>query len=369
VIGGGVAGGLLAHCAHRHGLSVTQFDAADPSRASANQAALVMPRLDNDDTPLARFYRTAFAHAVQLYERLGACWWPCGVTLRARDRTQAARYRVLADAQALPKDGWMEFRDGDLWFARAGVVSPEKLLTHLHRDTVQRAERIGSIRHDGGQWQLATLAGSELGGFDAVVLAGGMAGAELHPMLENALTARLGQVEWSSTLHLSHAVADGHYVAPLPGGGIIFGATHDPWKAGSSVQPSGDARLRNLEALRQLAPAIGTEIEENELHSEAGVRATTPDRHPMAGPLGDVNSLSRWAASLAKGQMPAGQCPALQPGLFTLTGLGSRGFVTAPLLAEAVIADMLDLPSPLEEEARQALHPARFVYRAIKRGK
>ena len=40
---------------------------------------------------------------------------------------------------------------------------------------------------------------------------------------------------------------------------------------------------------------------------------------------------------------------------WALTGLGSRGFTFAPLLAEALVAELLNEPSPLE----RALH-ARF---------
>jgi tRNA 5-methylaminomethyl-2-thiouridine biosynthesis bifunctional protein len=58
------------------------------------------------------------------------------------------------------------------------------------------------------------------------------------------------------------------------------------------------------------------------LSGRAAVRAATFDRMPAAGPAGP-------------------------PGLYILGGLGSRGFTTAPLLAEHIAATVLSAPSPL----------------------
>ena len=65
------------------------------------------------------------------------------------------------------------------------------------------------------------------------------------------------------------------------------------------------------------------------------MRATTPDRLPIAG--------------------------ALAPGLLVLTGLGSRGFCAAPLLAEHVAALALGAPSPLPAALAARIDPQRFV--------
>ena len=48
-------------------------------------------------------------------------------------------------------------------------------------------------------------------------------------------------------------------------------------------------------------------------------------------------------------------------------GFGARGFAHAPLLAEALASDLCGEPSPLERAGREALHPARFAWRALKK--
>jgi tRNA 5-methylaminomethyl-2-thiouridine biosynthesis bifunctional protein len=77
---------------------------------------------------------------------------------------------------------------------------------------------------------------------------------------------------------------------------------------------------------------------QNHWGGRQSVRATTPDRQPMAGELGK--------------------------GLYILGGLGSRGMVTAPILAEALAADMCGEASPLDTGMRRAVDPFRFSRRA-----
>jgi tRNA 5-methylaminomethyl-2-thiouridine biosynthesis bifunctional protein len=70
-----------------------------------------------------------------------------------------------------------------------------------------------------------------------------------------------------------------------------------------------------------------------DLSGRAGIRAATADRMPLAGALGE--------------------------GLYVLGGLGSRGFVTAPLLGEHIAAQVCGAPSPLPAEASRIVHPLR----------
>jgi tRNA 5-methylaminomethyl-2-thiouridine biosynthesis bifunctional protein len=57
----------------------------------------------------------------------------------------------------------------------------------------------------------------------------------------------------------------------------------------------------------------------------------------------------------------------MTPRIHILTGLGGRGLVTAPLAAQHVIAGVMGLASPLDVEIAQALHPARFFIRDLRR--
>ncbi|MBV9509684.1 MAG: hypothetical protein JO303_05315, partial [Caulobacteraceae bacterium] len=54
-------------------------------------------------------------------------------------------------------------------------------------------------------------------------------------------------------------------------------------------------------------------------------------------------------------------------GLYILSGLGSRGFCTAPLLAEHVAALIAGAPSPLPVPLQAMVDPARFRRRRERR--
>ena len=76
----------------------------------------------------------------------------------------------------------------------------------------------------------------------------------------------------------------------------------------------------------------------------AGVRAACPDFLPLAGAIEG------------------------RAGLYALSGLGSRGFCAAPLLAEHVAAMALGAPSPLPQGLAAIVAPGRFQARARQRG-
>ncbi|HEX7946638.1 MAG TPA: FAD-dependent oxidoreductase, partial [Phenylobacterium sp.] len=101
---------------------------------------------------------------------------------------------------------------------------------------------------------------------------------------------------------------------------------------------------RNLDLVAQALPRLAERLATAPLDGRASVRAVTPDRLPLAGPLGE-------------------------PGLFILTGFGSRGFSLAPLLAEHVAALALGAPSPISRPAAELVAPDRFARRAARRAR
>ena len=55
------------------------------------------------------------------------------------------------------------------------------------------------------------------------------------------------------------------------------------------------------------------------------------------------------------------------PNLYIHCGLGSRGLSYAPLGAKILAAEIARKPFPLENDLRIAMHPARFIIRALKK--
>jgi tRNA 5-methylaminomethyl-2-thiouridine biosynthesis bifunctional protein len=157
-----------------------------------------------------------------------------------------------------------------------------------------------------------------------------------------ALRAVRGQASFAPGARAPAAALFGGYVAPVPGG-VMFGATHD--RDDDSLEPRLDDHQRNLAAVAEALPKLAARLGSGPFAAHVGVRATTVDYLPVAG-----------------------AAPGVPAGLFVLTGLGSRGFTLAPLLAEHIAAVALGAPSPLPAPLADLVDPARFERRARRRG-
>ncbi len=189
---------------------------------------------------------------------------------------------------------------------------------------------------------MGDAAGGFLGVFDVVCLAAGAACRELRRELP--LLPVRGQANWAPDLAdpdlaALGAISFGGYVLPTPGG-MLFGATHERGDPGVEIRETDTAR--NLAGVAAALPRLGARLAAARREGWAATRATTTDYLPLAG--------------------------AWTEGLFVLSGLGSRGFTLAPLLAEHMAADILGAPSPLPGPLADLVAPGRFAARAARRG-
>lgn len=371
IIGGGIAAAALAHALARRGVAATLVTrgAALGDGASGNPAALVMPRLDRGDTPDAALHRAAYLYALDLYRELGVLD-ACGVMETPQSADDRAALADLLRDPPLPDAALRAAPDGAL-HPQAGLVNPARLLAALSdRATIVANADVARLAREAGRWTLIGADGETLASADCVILANGPGLSAFAQTDFLPLAAVRGQIEWGPLqgAPLRHARADGAYVAPFEHG-VLFGATHDPAALTDRPAPDGDARARNLAQLAALAPDIAARIDPAALRSRASVRATTPDRAPIAGLCPDAPAWRARFAGLAQGRALDLSAPApAHEGLYLLGGLGSRGFTLAPLLADRVASELCGEPQALPIACLDAIHPARFLARAIKRG-
>jgi tRNA 5-methylaminomethyl-2-thiouridine biosynthesis bifunctional protein len=131
------------------------------------------------------------------------------------------------------------------------------------------------------------------------------------------------------------------------------------------VHSDSASRGRNIDALRELAPVTAASIDATLLQSRASLRATTPDRTPIVGALPDAAAWLAQNASVAHGRAPAHN--PTHAGVYVFGGLGARGLTLAPLMGECLIASVFNELSLLSAHASEAINPARFLHRALKR--
>lgn len=369
VIGAGIAGASVAHALARRGRDVIVLDAADAlgAGASGNAAGLVMPRLDRTDTPLARLHRAACLEAVALYEAHDLFVSRGIVEVPTNADEAAALAELLADPP-LPEDWFCADARGAL-HVRAGVVRPRAVLEALLADMDVRcgADVAGIARTETG-WRLTDARGDVLCEASAVVIAGG---AHLARFAETAwlpLELSRGQIEQGGGVTLPRALSGDGYAAPLDGG-VLFGATFDRVTS-PEVRVDAASRAQNIEKLARLAPDIAGQLQDGAMVSRVGVRTATPDRAPLAGLAPDAPAFNARHAGLAQGRPAQIDAPApAHRGLYMLGGLGARGFTLGPLLGERLASEMCAEPHALDRETLDAVHPARFLVRALKRGK
>jgi tRNA 5-methylaminomethyl-2-thiouridine biosynthesis bifunctional protein len=352
VVGAGIAGAALARAFAALGVEAQVFEAVGPGAgASGGPAALVAPRLDAGLAGPAALFAHAFRRAVALCGAVPAgaiargalqlCAGPKDLarfaTIAASDLFEASSLRQLDAAQSF--EAVHESAGPGLMIDDALIVEPREILT-AWLGPVGRA-RVSVVEPAAGAWRLTGEEGDLIGEADVVVLAAGMASARLAPGLP--LTAVRGQANVARGVTAPIATVFGAYVIAT-GDGVLFGATHD--RGDESAMPRRTDHERNLAAVARRLPALAARLAGAPLEAHVGIRAATADYLPLAGAVPDAG-----------------------PGLFVLSGLGSRGFTLAPLLAEHLAAVVLGAPSPLPSDLAALVDPARFARRARRRGR
>ena len=358
VLGGGIGGSFLAHRLAARGARVTLFDpAADPLiGASGNPAALVMPRLDAGDTPVARLMVEAYVRALAAYRDLPGSS-EVDVVHRPSGEKEIERFAKMLEDPPLGLERLEAISNGGALHKGARLIRPHDLIEPLLSGVETKFGSLPDI-----DLKTRTINGER---FRAIVLASGMAVADIAPWLR--LVGRMGQVDYyqSGVDAPASAIASGHY-ALADGELRLWGASFEAAKGPAEI--SNAAREANAKALSELNPYWQAEARNIEPQSRAGIRATTPDRLPVIGPLPDAEVVMKTHAGLRTGQAVT-EAVALQPGVFVVTGFGSRGFTWAPWAADLVTAQLFGDPLPTSSESVALVAPERQLLRDLKRGR
>ncbi len=327
IIGAGIAGASLARAFAGRGSEVVVFDAAGPAGgASGALAGLLTPRLERADRPHVRATLAAFDYARRCYEDFDG-FHPGGVVRLAKDEREARRFAGIAALM----DERVEWDGAVLQMHAAARIEPARIVAQMLGDVPVHEARIASIAETDSDVLLADADGETLCRADCVVFACGAGTAVWYP----DISPSAGQVAVFASEAPAQPVTWGGYACAAPGG-VLVGATH---VAGEEAGPAEPAIADFREAFERHFPSSKAGGVVQTWH---GVRASTPDRLPVAG--------------------------ALAPRTFILSGLGSRGFAHAPLLAEHVAALAHGHMPALPRSAAEAFDPARFEIRRRRRG-
>jgi tRNA 5-methylaminomethyl-2-thiouridine biosynthesis bifunctional protein len=196
---------------------------------------------------------------------------------------------------------------------------------------------VARLELEGSSWRALDAEDRLIAEAPALVLANAADAKRLLPEARLPLSSVRGQVTYlprAAGRQLDVIVSGTGYVAPVPDQGVCIGASyhHDDDEAG--VRES-DHR-ENLRRAESMLPGFTAGVEPDGLEGWTGFRTTVPDRLPVYG-----------ASAVA--------------GLYTATGLGSRGLLWAPLGAELLACELEGEPRPLPRDLAGAISPLRFL--------
>lgn len=335
IVGGGLAGALLALALRDEGAAVCVVDAPDVGPSATAISYGVVPGWPLAPTPLARLAAGSSRHWRQLQRRHGFLGWrPCGL------RLHGARPGLGTLAARLP-------------LPLAQVDSAElaaRLPAVLAAAGVEwRSARVARLQPLPQAWQLQLRDGSTLQS-SQVVLAAGAHCRQLWPPLPGRLRA-----SWAAVLALcgppppAAAAPVARAAGPLAWLPARFGRValerraaglcHAEWLVDAGLVPRGGGALLGQHTLVRPGLELGDPPAPAE--TERQLRAALADQ-PWAAELASLpGQLQQAAVAFCTDGGPLVGPAAGAPGLWLFTGF-SAGFsqvpVLAPLLAQALVA-------------------------------
>ncbi|REC95544.1 bifunctional tRNA (5-methylaminomethyl-2-thiouridine)(34)-methyltransferase MnmD/FAD-dependent 5-carboxymethylaminomethyl-2-thiouridine(34) oxidoreductase MnmC [Kushneria indalinina] len=392
VIGAGIAGASVAHALARRGRRVTLIDPNPPgSGASGNRqgALYIRPAAEVDNQ--SRFYLAALQYTQRFLNRIDpqhVLWHPSGVLQLATSDREAQRQRRCLEHWQLPESmvrgvsreeaqtlAGQTLAEGvrhGLYYAGAGWVRPERLCAQLAATPgiTQHQATLEAIHQDGARHVLALSDGKRLSA-DHVVLACADGASRLSASGFLPLQAVRGQVshysldETAQSLSPRCVVCAGGYAPPAWAGVQSLGASFSPNDRDLTLRDEDDAF--NLSELERTLPELARALQDAPtLPSRSGLRCASPDKSPYAGGLPQV---AQWQEVYANLGFDATRVPDVpgryQSGLWVTLAHGSRGLVSAPLVAELLASRICEEPLPLPDSLVDHLNPGRRLIRAI----
>lgn len=343
VIGAGIAGLSIAWAFALRGHQVSLFDQTAPlSGGSGNPLALLNPKLSPIAQSAEHLMTQAWQHALNHYAQFKA--------FRAIQVQQLALKNpenLLALADEYP-DGILEVPDQNqqsltakypaLSLLQAGAVSPHQL-----RDEILQHSNIRYI-----QAQISRIephscpelfdGDSSLGQFDHIIVCTALNTSQLleeHPELKPIR----GQVSWlknsDQPLDPNIAYSYGGYCIQFNEQHLLLGASFCLNRDDTEVLE--EDHIHNCELIHSVFPEYAQSLADiSEWQGRASVRAQSKDYFPLLGKLKSDQEI------------------------YSLAGLGSKGFLFAPLCSEILAAQILGEACPASTNLVKKLDVKRF---------
>lgn len=394
VIGGGLAGSLCAYQLLQEGYEVTQYYASEQlaSDASGNHQGGFYPLLNGQMNIASEFQAASFDFAYHFYQQLNVLH-PfahdfCGVLQVAHTQTLAKRYQALAQRGLWPDTliRWVDsvqsseiagidILNPGLFIERGGWISPVDLVQSLH-DACSQFDKFQSYaRHHlqgfdyiDNKWHLM-FEQDHVAQADILVLATGAQSRALPTLNKIPMQAVRGQVETlepnKEIQPLSTVLCHKGYLTPSYMNKLCLGATYV--KNDEQLEFREEEQAHNFAMVQKcFKQEPWSQTLAPQFDGRASIRCCTADHLPIMGQMPDIEAQTAQYPDLYKA-LPNHRYPTATSlkNVYVLTGLGSRGLSTAPLLSQGLVSQICGKPLPFSQAILDHLNPNRFLIRQL----
>lgn len=381
IIGGGIASVCLALQLVEKGLAVELICADNEiaQGASHNLQGAVYPNLHPTPTLASLLHCQAFYFARHFYQQIAAQGLPfamqwCGVLHLATNPALAQRQQKIVAGENWPPElvypvtaeqatqvAGVALTHSGIFLPQAGWLSPQQfcqaalaLLLQSKRFQVRfnskvsaiipgRVDTSGQAKQPAALWRLQFDKNTSANTYACVVLANGaditrFAVSQHLPV--NRVRGQVSHVSSSGMASINTVLCHKGYITPALDGCHAVGATFDRKASSAFVSEADDQENLDLVNSQLQQPEWFTDAEIS--GSRAAFRATVPDHLPLLGSVANCR------------------------GLYAFGGLGARGILLAPLLAETLACQIAGRPLAMTTDYLKALDPERFNRAATK---
>lgn len=349
IIGAGIAGLSCAWAFAQRGHQVTIYDQSAPlTGASGNPLALINPKLSAIEQSLDHLMTVAWLYAMNYYQNFDA-FRPIAIHQLALKNPEevfeiAPQYpnNILKAQTAEQLNLVTEF--ASLQLTQAGSISPHQLCEQiLQHPLIQfKTANVCAIEKQFNHTlSLKNEYANSLGEFDHVITCCAFNCKnffESYPLLK----PNRGQVSWVNNqahpLNQDQAYSYAGYCMQLNSQELLLGASFYPHRDDDQVLQ--EDHVHNYNLIHSTFPAYAESLPPiKEWKGRASVRVQSPDYFPLVGKMQE------------------------QSEIYTLSALGSKGFLYAPLCSEVLASLVLGEACPVSAEVLQRINTRRFQKR------
>ena len=344
IIGAGIAGLSSAWAFAQRGHQVTIYEQNEPlSGASGNPLALLNPKLCPIEQAHEHLMTLSWQHALNFYPQFKA-FRPIQVqqiALKNADELSGLveQYPENVLTANTTLECFPETEFPSLTLHQAGAVSPHQLRDEILQHANIRIEKVKISRLESTDSQVTLWQDQQIIAItDHAIVCCAKQSAELfenYPVLKPIR----GQVSWVENsqrpLALDQAYSYGGYCMQLDTAQLILGASFYPNRDDAEVLT--EDHVHNYELIHSVFPQYAEQLPKLETwQGRASVRAQSLDYFPLVGKIQNLGQI------------------------YTFAGLGSKGFLFAPLCSEILAALILGELCPVPQSLLDKLNPQRF---------